>query len=107
VALAPADAGVLAVVVEALRDAGRPRLAWTIICRARFLATADVRLRKLSDRVKFDMACGRQQKIHSPGTTPGVLPFVRVVSACGTSRIVRRDGGSQPGPHFGRLKVRG
>jgi hypothetical protein len=36
-----------------------------------------------------------------------VLPFVRVVSPCGASRVVRRDAGSPPAPHFGRLRVRG
>jgi Flp pilus assembly protein TadD len=106
VALAPTDPAVLAVVVEALRDASRPRLAWKFICRARFLAPSEVSLRRLSDRVKFDQACGRQQRVHLTGT-PSVLPFVRVVSPCGASRVVRRDGGSTAAPHIGRLKVRG
>jgi Flp pilus assembly protein TadD len=105
VALAPTDAAVLAVAVEALRDAGRPDRAWRVMCKARFLAPADAGLRRLWDRVKYDLACGRQER--PLAANPSVLPFVRVVSPCGASRVVRRDGGSRPAPHFGRLKVHG
>lgn len=103
VALAPTDPAVLTVAVEALRDAGRVRLAWKVMCRARFLAPANADVRRLWDRAKFDLACGRQHRRPAAST----IPFVRVVGAEGESRVIRRDVGSQSGPHFARLKVRG
>jgi Flp pilus assembly protein TadD len=103
VALAPADAAVLTVVIEALREAGRGRVAWKVVCNARFLAPADTDLRRLWERVRFDRACARQMVPNAATGASAVLPFVCVV---GEGRVVRRDGGSQPTPHFRRLTVR-
>jgi Flp pilus assembly protein TadD len=107
VALAPTDPAVLAVVVEALREANRSALAWKVVCKARFLAPASQDIQKLWQRVKFDLACTRQPKPHFVESSRTVLPFVRLVSPCGTSRLVRRDTGTQPSPHIDRLRVRG
>jgi Flp pilus assembly protein TadD len=105
VSLAPTDPSVLTVVVEALRDAGRVRFAWKVVCRARFLAPTNLELRKLWERVKFDLACSRQKNPHAVAAR--VLPFVCVVGRGGESRRIRRDAGSNTGPHVGRFRVRG
>jgi Flp pilus assembly protein TadD len=105
VALAPTDTAVLTIAIEALRDAGRARLAWKVVCRARFLAPTNADLRKLWERVKFDLACSQQKAPRPLGAL--VLPFVCVVSRGGESRRIRRDAGSNAGPHLGRFRVRG
>lgn len=100
VELAPTDAKVLAVVVEAYREMNAARLAWDVVCKAKFLAPADKAIAAMWQRAKFDLA--------SEGQSPRmrkVLPFVRLVGTDGESRAVRRDVGSASAPHVYRLHV--
>lgn len=99
VELAPTDVDVLSTVVEACREMEKPRTAWKIVCRARFLSPADQAIHQLWQRAKFDLAARGQRKPVSR-----VLPFVKLYDG----NTARRDTESSiPMPHFGRLRVRG
>jgi tetratricopeptide (TPR) repeat protein len=77
--LAPADANVLAVVAETLREAGQGEKAWKLVCRARFLAPQDSAIRDLWNRAKFDLAAKTTSVSDDTGERM-VLPFLRIVS---------------------------
>ena len=90
VALAPGDAAVLSVVVEACRRAGRVDLAKRWIDRARFVAPRDKAVTKLWDRVRYDLASEGQRR---GGFVPErrTVPFLRIL---GDDRVpARRDEG--------------
>jgi Flp pilus assembly protein TadD len=100
-ALAPADAGVLRVIVDALADAGKPRLAYSLTTKAKFLAPANPEVQQLWQTARFAVARQARPKAAVVGAGPAVLPLVRLVGGGG---VVRRDAGSKPRPHVGWLK---
>ncbi len=98
--LAPADEGVLTVVVDALREMGKLKVALRIATRARFRNPKSKVIRELVDRVRFEMARVARR---GNGAIPcagisNVLPFVRVIGCDGHRRTVRLDGPSRPVP---------
>jgi tetratricopeptide (TPR) repeat protein len=100
---APADATVLAVVIDGLCDAGRERLAAKLATQARFLAPGDRAVRKLWDDARYAAASAGQSRVAADGRRgPVLLPFLRVV---GDGVTVRRDEASRPAPHLGRLRT--
>ena len=109
--LAPANATVLKVVADGLCDANRAGEASRIVTKARFLAPADAKLRRLADELRYAVA--EQAQRHSAqrmvGAGPMMLPFVRSESGTATPSgeggIVRRDAASRTAPHMGRLRA--
>lgn len=100
VRLAPADEGVLAIVIDALRELGKLKTALRIASRARFQNPKSAVIRGLEDRVRFEMARVARRGI---GTVPthgetNVLPFVRVIGSDGHRRTVRLDGPARTVP---------
>lgn len=119
-ALAPTDSAVLGVVLDGFREADRPRLGLAAVTRAMFLAPADAKIRRLWDRVRFDVASATQAtgRRRADRGDAKVLPFLRVNTggtATGTTAgttagpggVVRRDLGVRPAPHFNRLRAYG
>lgn len=101
-ALAPADWVVLRVVVDGLTDADKPRLAFTLATKAKFLAPANPEVQQLWQMARFAVARQAQPKsTKAVGDGPSVLPLVRLV---GGGAVIRQDAGSRPMPHFGWLK---
>jgi Flp pilus assembly protein TadD len=100
---APADAAVLAVVIDGLCDAGREKLAAKVATQARFLAPADRAVLKLFGDARHAAAAAGQARLTAAGGRRGpvLLPFLRVV---GDGVTVRRDEASRPAPHLGRLR---
>ena len=107
----PANPAVLTVVMDGLIDAGKVRTAWRIISRARFLAPADAKIRRLWDQARYALAGAKQTRGRRVrvGTGPALLPFVRLSLVGRTSHagggVLRRDAGSRTGPHFGRARL--
>lgn len=115
-ALAPTDSAVLGVVLDGFREADRPRLGLAAVTRAMFLAPSDAKIRRLWDRVRFDVASATQAtgRRRADRGDAKVLPFLRVNTggtATGTTAgpggVVRRDLGVRPAPHFNRLRAYG
>jgi tetratricopeptide (TPR) repeat protein len=105
VRLAPADDRVLAIVVDALREAGKLSAAQRIATRARFLNPRSTAIRELGDRIRYEIArTGRPANPASNSTGSNLLPFVRVVGSDGERRVVRRDEPSRPQPVSIRLR---
>jgi Flp pilus assembly protein TadD len=107
---APADPVILAVVVDGLCDAGRPRLARKLVTKARFLAPADRAILKLLDDVNYAEAAarGRKETAAAVGRGPALLPFLQVVRddrVTTGNGVVRRDMASRSAPHLGRLRA--
>lgn len=111
-----ADVGVIRVVAEGLTEAGRVETARQVLLKARFRFPNSTELRRLWDQIQFETARLKQRngrKTQDARTaTEGdfaLLPFVPVGgSGAGKTPAagpVRRDGGSQPRPHFGRLRI--
>lgn len=107
--LAPADAGVLGIVVDGLRESGRLKAALRIATRARFRNPKSKAIQELVDRVRFEMARVSRRGTGSSANIGGsnVLPFVRVVGSDGRRRTVRLDDASQPAPMSIRLRRNG
>ena len=110
---APTDTEVMEVVVDGLREAGEAGVAFDLLSKALFLAPANRELRRLWDRTKFDMALERQKTLEEstqhrqPLTVAKVIPFIRVADP---DRVTgnnnrRHDAGSQPSPHFMKLRA--
>lgn len=101
---APADAEVLGVVAEGLREAGRAELAFQLLSKARFLAPADRGIEHLWSRAKFDMLA--QQQKTERGTAPASIPMLRVFNDA-PARIPhsRSDNTHTPAPHIARLRA--
>lgn len=110
--LAPTDATVLGTVVAGYREADLPRRGLKVVSHARFIAPEDATIRRLWDRVRFDVAQAEQRQ-SSPEKRRGTLkflPFLRVnstSSGTGTGGVVRRDLGTRPTPHLNRLRAYG
>ena len=108
---APADAEVLAIVVEGMREAGRPELAFDFLSKALFQAPQNRELKHLWERARYDMAHSRQKKTapnairdQKPGN-PKVLPFLRLAQEPGSN--TRRDDASHaPAPHFIKMPMK-
>ncbi len=101
---APADADVLGVVAEGLREAGQAELAFELLSKARFLAPADRGIQHLWARAKFDMLAERQRG--GQGTQPTSIPMLRVFNDAPAPRPnVRTDNTHTPAPHIARLRA--
>jgi Flp pilus assembly protein TadD len=99
---APADPAVLAVVVDGLCDAGRLKEAESVVSKARFLLPREPKIDRLREEVRYADARRAQGSSRVGVGGPTVLPFL---SATGSTRVVRRDLGSRPAPHFGTLRA--
>ncbi len=108
---APADAEVLTIVVEGLREAGEADLAFELLSKARFLAPADTTVRHLWNRTRFDVVAQKQKASQpcepSPAGPARVVPFVRLVggntSPAPQTRTRFDRSSQQPAAHVGRL----
>lgn len=98
--LAPNNAVVLKVVVDGMCDANRAVEAARIVTKARFLAPADAKLRRLADDLRYSVAQQAQRRGAKVGAGPVALPFLRIEGG-----TVRRDSGSRTVPHLGRLRA--
>ena len=107
-AAAPADAEVLGVVVEGLREAGRAEDAFRLLSKARFLAPADTRIERLWNRARFDLLAEEQRGNAAP-PAPRVIPMLRVFSDAPQKaperNTARRDYGHTPTSHIARLRA--
>lgn len=107
--MAPSDAAVLAVVVDGLCDAGKLKRAQTIVTKARFLSGGDAKIDQLRDEVRYATARQEQRRGRATvGRGPVLLPYLPVAGgtkATAGGGIVRRDVGSRPAPHVGRLRA--
>ena len=107
VEVAPADSVVLAVVLDGLVAAGRPRAAQKLLDRAAFLAPTSAEIRRLRERAKFAAAGGRAERPRRPAGRLKLLTFTpapagRPLRVFGGG-VVRADAASRQGPHFARL----
>jgi Flp pilus assembly protein TadD len=108
VVASPADSVVLAVVLDGLTSAGKPRLAQRLLDRAAFLAPTSGEIRRLREKAKFAVAGGRANRPARP-TGPAVLlsftpaPTPRPLRLVGG--VVRSDRVSRQGPHVTRLRA--
>jgi Flp pilus assembly protein TadD len=109
---APADAEVLTIVVEGLREAGEAELAFQLLTKARFLAPANQDVLHLWNRTRFDVAAREQKAVRAEVARPEpqrVVPFLRLVGgntapdSARTTNRTRHDHPSQPDAHVGRL----
>lgn len=104
---APADAEVLTIVVEGLREAGEADLAFELLSKARFLAPADTAVRHLWNRTRYDVAAQQQQhgrRDEQPAEPSRVVPFIRLVGDnTAPAQRTRHDAPSRPAAHVGRL----
>ena len=106
VADSPADSVVLAVVLDGLTAAGKPRTAQRLLNRAAFLAPASGEIRRLRERARFAVAGGVSRPTPRPVERPMLLLFTPAAAARPlrvAGGVVRRDAGSRQGPHFTRL----
>ncbi len=77
VRLAPANASVLNVILEACREAKWLTRAWKLIVQARFLAPHDSQIQSLWNRVRFERAANGQRSVEE-NCVRRVLPFLRI-----------------------------
>lgn len=113
VELAPTDAAVMGTAVTALREADRPHVAVRWLTRSLFLAPNQPELRQLLDRARFDLVRADQtadRRIgRGPVNRPATVPFVRIAPVSAKpgvgGGVVRRDMGSRPAPHLGRIQA--
>lgn len=110
--LAPDSAAVLKVVTDGLCEANRAVEASRIVTKARFLAPADAKLRRLADDLRYATAqqTQRRDQQRTVGAGPKMLlPFLRIETGAaapsGEGGIVRRDAASRAAPHMGRLRA--
>lgn len=105
---APADAEVLAVVVDGLREAGEAELALQLLTKARFLSPANQDVLSLWDRTRFDLAVQTQRQQSGrrdagPHEHRRVVPFLRLAFGNDAPPRMRQDQPSRPVAHVGRL----
>jgi tetratricopeptide (TPR) repeat protein len=106
---APADAEVLGIVAEGLREAGEADLAFELLSKARFLAPTDTTVRDLWFRTRFDVIAQNQKgtrtaAARTPTAPTRVVPFVRLVGGnTASAPRTRHDLPSRPAAHVGRL----
>ena len=104
---APTDLAVLEIVADGLREAGRTDLAFNLLSQARFLAPANSDIERLWSRAKYDLAverqrCGIANRTPRPADGQTVLKLRVAATEQGQ---VRRDVGSHPTAHLGRLRA--
>lgn len=102
--LSPADEVVVGCVVEALLESGRNRAALKIASQARFLNSKSKAIRSLVDRVRFTLACRKQNGRSKTARHSQTLPFVRVIGVDGRQQTVRTDPPSSPRPTLIRFR---
>ena len=111
------DASLLEVVVEGLLEAGKANAAHRLVMQARFLCPGARGIRRLQDRVRYELARRGQRRASStqdaePGRDAGarLLPFLRLVRSNdgGTPHAagLRSDVASFSRPHLPRPRSR-
>jgi hypothetical protein len=110
-----AEVGVIRIVVDGLREAGRIEMARRVLLKARFRFPDSTELRGLWDRIRFETARLKQRSERrtqdartATDGDPALLPFARLhdsIQTPGAGMVRRRDAGSLPRPHLARLRV--
>lgn len=104
---APTDREVLEIAAEGLTEAGQPERAFRLLSQARFLAPHDPAIRQLWQQARYDLAAeGQRAERPTTARESTVLPFLKVFEADpADGRTTRRDVGSRPVAHVGRLRT--
>jgi len=105
---APAEADVLSVVLDGLREAGRADLAFCYLTQARFLAPGDRGILQLWNRAKYDVAAEKQRGPKAslaPIANESVRPFLKLYREDAAPARTRRDSTSMNRAHIGRLRA--
>lgn len=107
VTAAPVDREVLQIAVEGLAEAGHSDRAFRLLSQARFLAPHDTAIRQLWQQTRYDLAAeGQRAGRLAAARQPAVIPFLKVFESepAGEPKT-RRDVGSHPAAHVGRLRT--
>lgn len=97
VRLAPAEPGILALVVETLREMGKLNRALKLLARARFLNPKAEAIPSLIRSVRYEIVRTGSRAVGVASRSRTILPFVRIVDAEGRRKTVRFDAPSGPG----------
>ena len=99
--LAPGKPAILRVVVEGLRESGRPDEAYRLVVKAKFLAPNCRDVNQLYAEARFALTARTQSQV---GDRPAVLAFPGVTGAAAVGS--RRDGPAVVRPRFPRIQFR-